>query len=70
MFEEANKSYNKTSHKDEILKIAIDNKIDGILTYGSDISTNTVGYIAKKMNLSGAEIQTINTLNNKSKEVF
>ena len=65
----ATQSYDvSTIDKEAILKIAKKEKIDGILTYGSDISAPTVAYVAKKMNLPGNSIKSIDTL--VSKKLF
>ena len=46
----ANKSYNvSTIDKEEVYKIAKKEKIDGIMTYGSDVSAAAVNYVRGKM---------------------
>ena len=42
-----------TTDKDSILKVAIDEKIDGILAYASDPAAPTAAYVAEKMELPG-----------------
>jgi len=46
----ANKSFNvSTIDKEEVYKIAKKEKIDGIMTYGSDVSAEAVNYVRGKM---------------------
>lgn len=51
--------------KDEILKICIDEKIDGICTIASDVAAPTVAYIANKMGLVGNNYDAAVRANNK-----
>ncbi|MBI3591584.1 MAG: ATP-grasp domain-containing protein [Candidatus Melainabacteria bacterium] len=55
-----------TIEKFEILRIAKQEKIDGILTFGSDISAPTVAFVAEQMGLPGNSYNTVLTLTNKS----
>ena len=44
----ADKSYNiSTLEKEQILNVAIKEKINGVLSYGSDISAKTVSFVRK-----------------------
>ena len=62
----SNKYYNvSTLEKDEILKIALAENIDGILTFGSDVSAPTMAYVAEKMGLPGNSYKTVSLLVNK-----
>lgn len=51
--------------KESILKICIEEKIDGILTIASDIAMPTVAYIAKEMNLISNSIESVMQSTNK-----
>lgn len=63
----AHKSYNiSTVDREKILQIAQKEQIDGILTYGSDVSAPTVAYVAEQMNLIGAPLKTVEILTNKA----
>ena len=58
-FKLADKSYFiDTRDKDAILKVAVQEKIDAILTDQTDVSVPTVAYIAEKMNLRGIGYET------------
>lgn len=64
----ANKSYNQsTLNKEAILKIAENEKIDAIISYGSDISMPTVSYVGEKLQLNTPSIDVVETLTNKYK---
>ena len=54
-----------TTDKDAILKVAQEEKIDGILAYASDPAAPTAAYVAEKMNLRTNPYQSIETLCNK-----
>lgn len=54
-----------TTDKEAILKVAKEEKIDGILAYASDPAAPTAAYIAEKMNLPGNPYEAVNTLCNK-----
>lgn len=63
----ADKAYNvSTTNKEEILKISKFEKIDGIMTYGSDISVPTVAYVCEQLLLPGPSQKAINFLVNKN----
>ena len=58
-FELADKSYFiDTRDKDAILKVAVQEKIDAILTDQTDVSVPSVAYVAEKMNLRGIGYET------------
>lgn len=62
----AHKNYNvSTLDKAGVLEIAMAENINGVLTYGSDVSALTVAFVAEKMNLPGNSYDTILTLTNK-----
>ncbi|MDC7236620.1 MAG: ATP-grasp domain-containing protein [Sphaerochaetaceae bacterium] len=57
-----------TTDKDEILKVAKKEKIDGIVAYASDPAAATVGYVSEKLNLPGGHpYQSVEILTNKDK---
>lgn len=65
-FERADKSYFvDTRNKEEILKIALAEKIDAIMTDQTDVSVPTVAYVAEKMNLRGIGYETSLKFTNK-----
>lgn len=45
--------YENTVDKEKILKIALDEKISGILTTGTDVAVKTIGYVCEKLKLNG-----------------
>lgn len=53
--------------KEKNLKIAIDEKIDAVITDQSDIAVNTVAYISEKLNLNGVGMDVANLYTNKSR---
>jgi len=64
----AHKSFNiSTIDMDGVLAIARQEGIDGILTYGSDVSAPTAAYVAEKLNLPGNSLESIHILTNKAK---
>jgi len=56
-----------TIDKEAILQIAKKEKIDGLLTFASDVSAPTVAYVAERLNLPGNPVDAIDTLVYKSK---
>ena len=54
-----------TTDKEAILKIAQQEKIDGILCYASDPAAPTQAYVAEKMNLSSNPYKSVEILANK-----
>jgi len=64
----AHKAYNiSTIDFANILNVAQQEGIDGIITFGSDVSAPTAAYVAGKMNLPGNSLETIQLLTNKEK---
>jgi biotin carboxylase len=47
-----------TREKEEILKTAIQYKIDAILTTGTDVATPSIGYIVDELNLNGTSYKS------------
>ena len=56
-----------TTDKELILKIAKEEKIDGIVAYASDPAAPTAAYVAEKMNLPGNPYKSVEILCNKDK---
>ena len=54
-----------TTNKKKILKISQKLKINGIVSYVSDISAPTAAYVSEKMHLTGNSVKAVNTLVNK-----
>ena len=54
-----------TTDKEAILKVAEDEKIDGILAYATDPAAPTAAYVAEKLNLPTNPFTAVNTLCNK-----
>lgn len=64
----AKTAYNvSTVDKEGVLEIAEKEKIDGIMTFASDVSMPAVAYVAEKMKLPGTSYETALTLTNKAK---
>ena len=64
----ADKFYQKsTTDKDAILKIAMAEKIDGIIAYASDPAAPTAAYVAEKLGLPTNPYVSVNILCNKDK---
>ncbi len=62
----SDENYNiSTVDKKKILKLSKKLKIDGIVSYVSDISAPTASYVSQKMHLVGNPIKAVNTLVNK-----
>ena len=55
-----------TFNKEEILKVAIDKEIDGILLCGSDACMPTIGYVCDQLHLIGPTEQSTINASNKS----
>lgn len=55
-----------TTDKDAILKVALEEKVDGILAYASDPAAPTAAYVAEKMGLPGNPYHAVETLCNKA----
>ena len=56
-----------TTDKEAILKVALDEEVDGVLAYASDPAAPTAAYVAEKMNLPTSPYQSVETLCNKDK---
>lgn len=54
-----------TTDKDAILKIAQNEKIDGIVAYASDPAAPTAAYVAEKLNLPTSPYKSVEILSNK-----
>ena len=54
-----------TVDKELVLKASIENHIDGIVSYASDISAPTAAYVAEKLNLPGNPFKSVLTLQRK-----
>lgn len=55
-----------TINQQEVLQIAEQMGIDGIVTFASDIATNTVAFVAKHLNLRGCSLEIAEILSNKA----
>lgn len=65
---EADKFYLvSTTDKEAVLKVALDEKVDGVLAYASDPAAPTAAYVAEKMGLPTNPYQAVETLCNKDK---
>lgn len=65
---EADKFYLvSTTDKEAVLKVALDEKVDGVLAYASDPAAPTAAYVAEKMELSGSPYESVEILCNKDK---
>lgn len=56
-----------TTDKDAVLKVAIDEQVDGILAYASDPAAPTAAYVAEKMGLPSNPYESVETLCNKDR---
>lgn len=56
-----------TTDKETVLKVAMDEKIDGVLAYASDPAAPTAAYIAEKMGLPTNPYESVATLCNKDR---
>lgn len=65
---EADKFYLvSTTDKEAVLKVAIDEHIDGVLAYASDPAAPTAAYVAEKLGLPTNPYQAVETLCNKDR---
>lgn len=65
---EADKFYLvSTTDKEAVLKVAMDENIDGILAYASDPAAPTAAYVAEKLGLPTNPYQSVETLCNKDR---
>ena len=58
--------YENTTDMEAILKIARDEKIDGILTTGTDVAVKTIGYVCEMLKLNGISRSSAEYTTNKS----
>ena len=56
-----------TTDKEAVLRVSMNEKINGILAYASDPAAPTAAYVAEKMNLAGNPYESVNILCNKDK---
>lgn len=65
---EADKFYLvSTTDKDAVLKVAKEEKIDGVLAYASDPAAPTAAYVAEKLGLTTNPYESVETLCNKDR---
>lgn len=65
---EADKFYLvSTTDKEAVLKVAMDEAVDGVLAYASDPAAPTAAYVAEKMGLPTNPYQAVETLCNKDR---
>lgn len=65
---EADKFYLvSTTDKEAVLKVAMDENVDGVLAYASDPAAPTAAYVAEKMGLAGNPYESVEILCNKDK---
>lgn len=65
---EADKFYLvSTTDKEAILKVAMDENVDGVLAYASDPAAPTAAYVAEKMGLAGSPYESVEILCNKDR---
>jgi len=56
-----------TTDKEAVLKVAVEEKIDGVLAYASDPAAPTAAYVAEKLGLPTNPYQSVKTLCNKDR---
>lgn len=56
-----------TLDKDAVLQLAREKRIDGIISYASDVSAPTAAFIAETLGLPGNPLSAVNTMADKSK---
>jgi len=54
-----------TTNTDEILKVAIEEKIDAICTTGTDVAIVTIGFVSERLGLNGLSYQAAQIASNK-----
>lgn len=65
---EADKFYLvSTTDKDAVLKVAMEENVNGVLAYASDPAAPTAAYVAEKMGLPGSPYESVEILCNKDK---
>ena len=52
------------SWKEAVLKVAMDEKVDGVLAYASDPAAPTAAYVAEKLGLPGSPYESVEILCN------
>jgi biotin carboxylase len=55
-----------TVDREKVLDHARELKVDGIITFASDVATSTVGYISEELGLPGVTLDIAQTMSNKS----
>jgi len=64
----ADKYYNiSTANIDHVLSLASNEKIDGVVAFGSDIAAKTAAVVSECLNLPGNPVNTVEILTNKHK---
>lgn len=56
-----------TTDKEAVLKVAMEEKVDGVLAYASDPAAPTAAYVAEKMGLPGSPYESVEILCNKDR---
>lgn len=56
-----------TTDKEAVLKVALDENVDGVLAYASDPAAPTAAYVAEKLGLPGSPYESVEILCNKDK---
>lgn len=65
---EADKFYLvSTTDKDSVLKVAMEENVNGVLAYASDPAAPTAAYVSEKMGLPGSPYESVEILCNKDK---
>lgn len=59
--------YEDTTNVEAIYRIAVEEKIDGILTTGTDVAVITIGYVCEKLGLNGISQKSAEYTTNKAK---
>lgn len=64
--------YTNTTAKEDILKIAIEEKVDAIVTTGTDVAVSSIGYVCARLGLPGISESAAKLLTDKAlmKEAF
>lgn len=55
-----------TTDKEAVLKVAVEEKIDGVLAYASDPAAPSAAYVAERLGLPGSPYKAVETLCNKA----
>ena len=58
--------YINTTDKKAVLKVAQEEKVDGIVTAGTDVAVNTIGYVCDKLGLKGLSSASAEMVTDKS----